>query len=263
MNPSVISPITKEIVVLFGQKSIELPQDIQEKIDAYWEDLVRSGKKYTRGEVLTVVKKSETEERVELLVEKTDYAHYLYCQDVDPLGEYGVHIIHTAALVETLDNAVIFGRMGAHTSRAGIYQMCGGGIDDNDLKGNMFDLQHNIQRELEEELGIDVTDTERVGSFREVYFKEGGPTDKMAIVYKVGLLESSSEFMGRYETFAHDLAERGGIPEFGEVVALERTREVLVQFLEKNMLQSDECLFTLFEYIKDKELVEMSEGFFR
>lgn len=79
----------------FSDKNARLPQDVQQKIDAYWDSLIASGRSYTRDETFTVTKKDVTDTTIDVLVEKTDYAHYLYCQNVEGLGEYGVRIIHT------------------------------------------------------------------------------------------------------------------------------------------------------------------------
>lgn len=86
-----------------------------------------SGKTYRRGEVFTVTDVTEDAESMDVLVEKTDYAHYLYCQNVDMLGEHGVRIIHTAGPIITGDRHIIFGEMGSQTAQAGKYQLCGGG----------------------------------------------------------------------------------------------------------------------------------------
>lgn len=250
-----ISPISKEIVVKFSNQGVYLPQEIQAKVDAYWDKLIASGKSYKRGEVFTVTHKEATDKVINILVEKTDYAHYLYCQNVESLNENGAHIIHTAALVETFDNYVVFGEMGLQTSRAGIYQLCGGGIDNDDLKGEYFDCKHNIVKELKEELDIDIVDASRVTYFGEAYLKEGGPTDKMTVIYKVVLNEAKDEFLERYNAFAEDLLSSDENPEFGKIIALKKERNELESFFSREDIKFDEYMKPLFDQII-KELVE-------
>jgi len=249
MKDITISLFTKKLIVHFSGEQIVLPFDIQEKIDVYWEGLLSSGKSYKRGEVFTVTKKEVFEDRIEILVEKTDYAHYLYSQNIGDLGEYAVHIIHTASLVETSDGKIIFGKMGEQTSRFRVYQLCGGGIDNDDLRGDTFDFEHNIKKELTEELGIDTEDTQRIKSFELAYFKEGGPTDKMTVVYRVILNEMSLEFMKRYEDFALRLEKNGETPEFGEIIVLDKNKESFAQFLNQPNIKLDEYMKPLFEFI--------------
>ena len=249
MKDFLISLLTKKLIVRFSNKSVILPLDVQKKIDAYWDELFQSGKTYKRGEVFTVTKKESFDDRLEILVEKTDYAHYLYCQNVDTLGEYGVHIIHTAVLVETSDMKTIFGKMGEHTSRSGIYQLCGGGIDNDDLRDGIFDFEHNITKELREELGIDVNDKQRVGTFELAYLKEGGPTDKMTVIYRVVLNETSEKFMEQYDAFVRQLQVSGETEEFGEIVALDRNKISFDNFFNQEGIKLDEYMKPLFEYL--------------
>jgi|SRR6185369_3136842 len=249
MKPFKILSISKKIIVRFSNHDVQLPEEIQSKIDAYWEELLASGKTYKRGEVFTVTQKEVTEEAINILVEKTDYAHYLYCQNVESLAENGVHIIHTAVLVETLDDYFIFGEMGPQTSRYGTIQLCGGGIDNDDLRGEYFDFKHNISKELKEELDINVSDTIRVSFFDEAYLKEGGPTDKMTVIYRVVLSETRDGFLKKYAAFVERLKDMGEEPEFGKIIALKNEKSEFESFFSQNDRKFDEYMNPLFEFI--------------
>jgi len=252
MKPFKITPITKDIIVRFSNKEIILPQDIQEKIDAYWNELIVSGKQYKRGEVFTVTQKDIADNTINILVEKTDYAHYLYSQNIDSLESIGVHIIHTAALVETSDDYFIFGVMGHQTSRSGTYQLCGGGIDNDDLRGEYFDFTHNITKELVEELNIDVTDKVRVTHFEKSYFKDGGPTDKMTVIYWVILNETKAEFLEKYNRFVEYLKSKNELPEFERVITLKKNKNEIQKFFFKENIVFDEYMKPLFSYIEER-----------
>lgn len=248
MKPFKIS-LAQEVTVRLSNKEVQLSEAVQSKIDSYWQELLNSGKSYKRGEVFTVIHKEVIENAVNIVVEKTDYAHYLYCQNKKSLNENGVHIIHTAVLVETSDDYYLFGEMGHQTSRHGILQLCGGGIDNDDLKGEYFDLKHNIAKELQEELDIDVTDTSRITYFDEVYLKEGGPTDKMTVIFRVVLTDTKEEFLERYDIFVEDLRAKGENPEFGEIVALKKDKQAVAHFFSQENLILDEYMKPLFEKI--------------
>ncbi len=240
--------LTKKLVVRYSNQQAVLPLDIQQKIDVYWNELIQNGKSYKRGEVFTVTKKEKSEDHIEILVEKTDYAHYLYSQDVGDLGECNVRIIHTAALVVSADGKVIFGEMGDQTSRAGVIQLCGGGIDNDDLRGDIFDFEYNITKELQEELGIDVTDVNRVAELKCAYFKEGGPTDKMTVVYRVELTETAEEFVRKYETFVKKLSKKRKQSEFGKIITLSLIKADIASFFQKNK-KCDEYMEPLFNFL--------------
>jgi 8-oxo-dGTP pyrophosphatase MutT (NUDIX family) len=244
-----ISQLNKEPVVRFSNKHVILPVEAQEKIDIYWQSLLSGGKKYTRGEVFTVTQKKESDGILQILVEKIDYAHYLYCQDIDAeLNGYGIQVIFTACLVETLDDKTIFGIMGKHTARAGIYQLSGGGIDNSDINDGVFDLRKNIKKELQEEIGVDVMDSERVQNFDAAYLKQGGVTKKIAVVYRVKLNNTSEEFLGKYNNFTKNLKSIDEIPEFEDIIILGQSRGEIDDFFEKNRDNCDEYLEPLLKY---------------
>lgn len=249
MSDIVVSRLEKDLVVRYNGGRVSLPSDLQREIDVYWEELIRGGKRYTRGEVFTVIGKTETADTIEVTVSRTDFAHNLFCRDVRSPEGYGIRIIHTAALVETADGKVIFGRMADHTANRGRYQLCGGGIDDHDIRDGFFDLDHNTKKELREELGIDADDARIVLSFDPAYFKEGGPREKMSVIYRVTLGETAAEYVKRYEAFAEGLRQAGEEPEFGEIVVFDRNGEELLTFLAREDLHFDEYMRPLFEYI--------------
>jgi 8-oxo-dGTP pyrophosphatase MutT (NUDIX family) len=249
MNDIIVSRLLKNIIVRYDGGHVSLPADLQKEVDAYWEELLRGGKRYTRGEVFTVIGKTETADTIEVTVSRTDFAHNLFCRDIRNPEGYGIRIIHTAALVETSDGKVVFGRMSAHTANPLRYQLCGGGIDDHDIRDGVFDLDHNTKKELREELGIDVDDTQRVLSFAPAYFKEGGPREMMSVIYRVTLGETAAGYMKRYEAFAEGFRKSGEEPEFCEIVAFDRNGEELLSFLAREDLHFDEYMRPLFDFI--------------
>jgi 8-oxo-dGTP pyrophosphatase MutT (NUDIX family) len=249
MSSIKIFSIEKEPAVCFSGKGVVLPLMVQKKIDAYWQSLMESGMSYTRGAVFTVTETKEINKIPEVLVEKTDYAHYLYCQNVDAeLGGYGVRVLFTACLVETSDKKTIFGAMGLHTARSGIYQLCGGGIDKDDLVGENFNLRGSIIKELQEELGIDVSDTDRVQDFKPAYLKQGGKTKKIAVIYRVRLNETAETFMNRYRVFETKLKGKGECPEFGEIMVLDQGNKSIKSFLKQHQNHCDEYMSPLLRY---------------
>lgn len=240
----------KAVIVEFSGKKVELADGIQEKIDNYWEMLLASGKKnYFRGDVFTVTEVIAKNDAIHVLVEKTDFAHHLYCQNIDAhLDGFGIRIIHPACLVETSDGKTIFGEMAKWTSRSGIFQLCGGGLDSNDLQGNLFDLDHSIKKELLEELEIDADDVKRACNFGKKYLKEGGPTNKLSLVYKLVLDESSDEFLRKYANFEKKLRAKNELPEFEKLIALGKSKSEIEDFFLKNSAKCDEYMEPLFRY---------------
>jgi hypothetical protein len=261
MNMITIIPIIKEPIVRFSGQNVVLPQDTQQSIDAYWQSLVESGKKYTRGEVFTITKIDQKSDNLALLVEKTDYAHYLYCQNIDAeLKGYGIRIIFTACLVETSDHKFVFGKMGEHTARFGIYQLAGGGIDMSDLVNEeYFDIQSNINKEVFEELGIDACDSSRVQDFHAAYLKQGGATHKIAVIYHLHLLETAEVFLQKYHDFEKALSKRGETPEFGEIIVIDKDAIATEMFLSEHEAMCDEYMPPLLRYVSDSNVEQKNK----
>lgn len=249
-NAIQISQLNKKLIVRFSNESVNLPVEWQEKVDEYWQSLIDSGKTYTRGEVFTVTKNKEDNDAHNILVEKSDYAHYLYCQNIDPyMGGHGIRVIFTSCLVETSDNKTIFGRMGDHTARAEIYQLAGGGIDSSDIKDGVFDFKGNISKELLEEFDIDVHDNSRVNNLDVVYIKQGGKTKKIAVVFRITLNETSEEFLEKYKFSVQNLKQKNGKAEFGDIVVLEKSKDEIEQFFKKNRENCDEYMEPLLKFV--------------
>ncbi len=64
------------------------------------------------------------------------------------------HLFAMAAPV-TADGAVLLGRMGPHTANPGQVYFAGGSLEPSDFVGAIADLDGNMRREVEEEIGLD------------------------------------------------------------------------------------------------------------
>ncbi len=147
------------------------------------------------------------------------------------------------------DNKTIFGKMGDHTARAGIYQLAGGGVDSSDIKDDIFDFKENISKELLEEFSVDVHDSERVSNFDVAYIKQGGATKKIAVVFRITLNETSGEFLEKYNSFVQMLKRKNENPEFSDIVVLEKSKEEIEQFFENNRKNCDEYMEPLLKFV--------------
>lgn len=228
--------ITKlpNLLITFGGQKVTVPELIREKIDRHWQKLVANNSHLHNGEVFTVTSVQENDSVTTIELAETDYAHYLYGHQVGGLGKNAVRIIHPATLLISMDGKFIFGAMGDHTSLPGVIQCSGGGVDFDDIKDGVVDVQNNVARELAEELGLDFDDSNRVASCRPAYLKAGGPTGKMTIAYVLHLKRSAQEFLGEYERFAQVLRERGEVPEFGKLFAVEANSDSIEEFIVQN-----------------------------
>ncbi len=229
-----IQKISEEPMVRFSGEEMVLPTKLQKKIEAHWEELLDSGREYFNGEVFNFQKLERKNNKISVIMERTNFAHFLYTRNIErKLGKYKLRTVFSACLILTKDNKIIFGKMGEHTSLAGRYQLVGGGLDNNDLEENIFDMKHSATKELGEELGVDASDRNVVKKFKVAYLKTGGSED-VAIIYKVIFKKTTQEFLEYYKKFAKDLQENGETPEFSEVVALAQNKKAVEEFIGEN-----------------------------
>ena len=234
MSKRIIEKITKEPTVCFNSELVFLPTDLQKKIDDHWKELLRSGRKYFNGEVFSLTKLEQKNSKISITVQKTNFAHFLYTRNTErKLGKYRLRTVFASCLIITSDNKIILGKMGEHTSLAGRYQLVGGGLDDNDLKGDIFDMKHSAVKELGEELGINASNKDIVRKFKVAYLKTGG-SENVAIIYRVELNKTAEEMLKYYKKFEKDLKKKGETPEFSEVIALPQNRKDVEKFINDN-----------------------------
>jgi len=231
MSAIEIRPIKKPVHIRVSGNKIVLPEPLRQQIDQHWQQLVKDNPRLHNGEAFTVVTVDEANEKINIELAETDYAHYLYSYQVGGLGEFTVRIIHSATLVITEDNKMIFGAMGEHTSRPGVIQCCGGGIDHNDITDGIVDIEHNTVKELTEELDLNPYDKNLVVDFSPAYLKTGGPTGKMTLVYVLRLKLSGAQFLQHYEHFVKELKGNHQEPEFGRIFCIDMDKKTIEAFI--------------------------------
>jgi hypothetical protein len=226
-----IQPIKKPVNIRISGDKIALPKQLRKKIDQHWQQLVKDNPRLHNGESFTVVAVDEADDKIDIELAETDYAHYLYSHQVGGLGEFTVRIIHSATLVITVDNKMIFGAMAEHTSRPGVIQCCGGGIDHNDITDGVVDIEHNTVKELAEELGLNPHDKDIADEFSPAYLKTGGPTGKMTLAYVLRLKLSSAQFLQHYDDFTKKLRDNHQEPEFGQIFCIDIDKKSIEAFI--------------------------------
>ena len=233
MKSQEIILVDKKISLNLLSKKLILPKKIQDKIDIYWEDLLRSGKKYIRGRVFSAVDIREGKKEIRIDFVSTDYAHYLYSRNIGLPKKYVCKNVHTSCLIETKDNILIFGRMGKNTSRVGIIQCIGGGLDEEDIFGKKIDLKHNMEKELFEEVGINSWDENMVDSLEHKYIKNSQKINSVAMIFILRLKINAKQFKKHYTKFEKELKKKKMLPEFGELIYLPKKKKSINDFLQK------------------------------
>ena len=209
----------KKLEIIRDKKNVELPKDIVEKIKIFWQKQVEENPHLFNGEVWSVTKFEELEDKFRLTVQKTNYAHYLYDERVGLEGDLACYNLNGGILLETLDKKYIIGEMNETTSYPKGLQIPGGNLDQNDIKKDgSVDLIGNIARELQEELNLNLFDSSIVQSYKMQYMElPEGRRHSYSPKLK-GLLKMTSEEMKDYfEKYKEYLKETNQEVEFAKL----------------------------------------------
>lgn len=124
---SKIIKIDKAVILKFEDRKINLPKELKENIEKFWKDAIKKNPNLYNGEEYAVEKVTETEEKIEMLVVKSDYAHYLYDERIGIEEEkYRCCSPFGGILLITKDNYFVIGEMDSTTSMPYCLQISGG-----------------------------------------------------------------------------------------------------------------------------------------
>lgn len=230
----VIERIPENLTLRYRGTRALVARELQTKIDEHWERRMRSGARFERGPIFTVASARRDETSMELELQLTDYAHYLYTIDDHFHVRGACRVVYTASLVVTSDRRYVFGQMAEHTSTPGRLQGVGGSLELTDLRGEAIDPTANILRELYEELGLDTRDRSTVRDVRPRYLKSGGENRFFGVVFHVQLGVSSDQLRAAYERHVARLQAQGIDPEFDQLVVIDATPHGVGRFLRSD-----------------------------
>ena len=230
MNEISLYSFSDNVKVYSNQGKMVLPKAYGDSCEAYWESLLKGGKKHFRGDIFTIIDVKHDSTGIKIYVELTDYAHFLYTIHKNVYEEHDCRVIYTSVLVESADGKFVIGVMGEDTFAPQKLQLFGGGIDKDDIKGNEIDLEHSAKKEIAEELGIDVNDHKIVKQFRPYLLKEGGRSNFYSAVFKLDLLLNQDEVKNSYEKYVQQLNLQGIKPELESLLFVPRELDAFEKF---------------------------------
>lgn len=240
MKPVEIKETPAQVIVAYDSSPLLLPSTIREQHQQYWDEQVKLNPNLRNGEVFTITEISETEEELQVTVKKTDYKHYLYTIRHENCA-FPCKVIFTCVAVITNDHHLAFGRMSQHTSTPGRLQFTGGGLDESDLNGSVFDLMKNIGKELKEEMGIQI-ESPYIKSFRPKFVKNKGTYDFWALMFEIVVDLSAQQLHELFELHNQSLKEKGEEPEFEEFVFVSLDSESVESFIQNDVSWKEDYL---------------------
>jgi hypothetical protein len=234
-----ISEFNNNIKVYYTNEKIHLPQAYSNAVESHWNLLLKSGKKFFRGDVYSITDIVHSEEGINIFVGLTDYAHFLYTIHKNTYVEHDCRVIHTSVLIETEDRKFVLGEMNVGTAFPHKLQFIGGGIDQNDIKENIFDLKHNIKKEILEEVFIDVEDKSMVKGVSPCFLKSGGDNNFLSAIFKMDLLVDENQLNDLFNTYKKEIIRKGDIPEINSLKFIQANKIAVEEFINNNISEKD------------------------
>lgn len=157
---SYVVEISKNVVFGITTGRMDYQQEYEEKVDAYWNYLINTGKKFYNGEMYSLVQVLEDEDCLRFMFGKTDYKHLIYSKEHDFRNEFHTCTTASIALIETIDGYSVLGKMSNESAFADQFKCIGGALSSDDIIEMQVDINHMFRREILEEMGIDIYDKE-------------------------------------------------------------------------------------------------------
>ena len=219
---SKIVKVEKPIILKFENRRIDLPIKLKENIENFWNNAIKENPNLYNGQDYVVEKVKETEENIEMLVVKSDYAHYLYDERVGiQKEEYRCCSPWGGILLLTKDDYFVIGEMNSTTSVPYCLQISGGGIDIKDIENGVINIDLNIKRELKEELNLNLDDIDYKIEFIEYPSKTRNAYGFLAIG-KIN--QTKDELTQHFKHYKEYLISNNLEVEFNKIIFLKKQR---------------------------------------
>ena len=193
----------RELKIIMKNEIIELPIELQNKIDKNFENMKKNGANIWNGEVLCVSDCNIDDNSIEITCKKTDYAHYLYEERVGCAKEYECKNLSAGCLFETSDGYYVIGELDEKTSYPRMMQVPGGGIDKADIFGEKIEVENTIKRETKEEININLDDNDKIleNKLSYIYITNENEQPGVEIFQKVKLKMNSVELNEHFKEY--------------------------------------------------------------
>ena len=156
----------KKLIVKYYDEYIDLPEQIQSKIDNKWNEILKENPTLWDGDIACVYNVKVDGNNIEVICKKSKYSHYLYQERVGLPKEYECRNFTAGSLLETNDGYFILCELDDNTSFPGVLQIPGGNIDKKDVENNEINCLKTIARETIEEVHIDLNDKKVVKEYK-------------------------------------------------------------------------------------------------
>ena len=217
----------KEIQASFRDEFIELPHELKQKIKENFEYIKKTGAEIWNGEIFCISKCKIKDKEVEIICNKSDYAHYMYGEKIGLSREYECRNLSAGCLVETIDGYYLIGELDNSTSFPNVLQVTGDNIDKKDIIEEKIHIEQTILREAKEELNINLKNS-RISY---MYITEENEQPGIQIFSKAIINMTAEDMNNHFKKYYKHLKENNLEIEFKKLHFLKK--EKAIEILEK------------------------------
>lgn len=221
----------KEIEFKVLKKKLELPVEYVEKVNENWKKEMNAGKSYTNGKLYTMAATNVFENKIQIYVQETNFAHYLYSKS-NEIDENSCRSMAANALLVTSDDYIVLGKMSGSTSLANRVKFIGGAFDQADFCNEIVDIKSCIAREVKEEVGLDLNDKETVVDVKPIAILTREKFSFANTLFLVDLRLDKSELERRFIEYKNELESAGEKSELSELVCISNNYTSILTFLQ-------------------------------
>lgn len=191
-----IIEINKPLEIKLEKEKIQLPNALKEKIEVFWKDVINEHPNFWDGEDILVQKFEDLNDKIVLSCKKTNYSHYLYDERIGINDKrYWSSCLWGGILLKTNDNYFVLGEMAETTSTPLYIETSGGGADEQDIEQDNINIIKNIERELKEELNLELNNSKQINKYKIKYLEIPEGKRHVYGVLAVGNLNMTKEQM--------------------------------------------------------------------
>lgn len=214
-----IQQINKQIEINLEKDKIELPKEWQERIYQFWKKTINEYPNFYDGEIIAVHEIKENKENIILNTRIARYSHYLYDDKIGiQKSEFGCFSLWGGILLITNDDYFVLGEMAETTSTPFYIDIIGGTSDINDVEQGKIDIIKTIERELKEELNLDLQNSEQINNFQIKYLEKPEEKRRVYGIIAVGKLNMTKlEVENYYKEYLQELQDNKGEIELKKV----------------------------------------------
>ena len=211
--------VNKKVEVIKMETPLKLPENLQNEIENFWKKQLKENPHLFNGEIWSVTKYEELPDKIQMSIQKTNYAHYLYEERVGIDKKYACYNISSGILLETKDGYYIIGEMNETTSYPRGLQIPAGNLDENDIRPDgQVDIINNVARELKEEIDIDLFDKSIVEKYVIQYLEmPPGQRNSYSLIMKGTVSITAKQMEEHYNKYKTELEQNSEEVEFARL----------------------------------------------